>query len=448
MAETAFELKTEGDVTKVILDDVTYSVNEEGNAVDDEGNVIKTKDEIEALKSKQEKPKKPSDKEGGEEDPPKPDAFTDGQKVDIDGVVYTINKDGAAVDDKGAVVYSKEQLGELQVVEGSEGDSRDGSQKDENSLNITELQKVINISPLGEDGKPAQYENTKEGLTRYITDVRDVGYRQGADEGVRNLLNTYPVLNDVIAHVRLHGTMDNFSQVPDYSKVTINKEDEDQMRDIISTARRLKGESPAVTETFLKYVKDSDAMETVAKEELDFIKKHFDGVRQQRDAQISQQQEEEENELKQYWGVNIDDDGRIVPLNLPNSVHDKVLRTGVVEVGGTKYKIPENIRINDGGKVSYKTRQDFFDYMFRPVEIRLSNGQLVNITRHEYDTYLEDAQRTVDKDVFEAFRRFTKYDDSQLVMDKVNSKIADTVPRFTTKPKGDSGKKGAVKIII
>ena len=433
MPKIEFELKNEGNEKSLILDDITYKLNENGDAVNDKGEIVKSSTDIATLEAEVIAKQKAAE--------PITTTLKEGDSADIDGVVYKINKDGAAIDDTGIVKYTKEQIASFNIT------TTDTTKKDEGILDIAEVQKVVNIIPVDDTNKPFSYENSIDGLTKYVTDVRDIGYKQGTSEGVTNLINTYPIISDVIAHLRVHGSMDNFTQIPDYTKVQIDEKNVDQIKEIIFTGRRLRGEDPAAIETYYNYLKDSDKTVDNAKLELNYVRTYYNGVRQQRDAEIADIEVQEREDLKTYWGVDITQDGRISTLNVKDSVYSKIFDQGVVDVNNSKFRIPDNIRINESGKVSYKTKQDFFNYMFVPVPIRLQDGKLINITKHEYDSFLEEQSRSVDKDIFEAFRRFVKYDDSQIIMDKVNSHIASSIPKFSSK-KADSTPSPKLKIII
>ncbi len=74
------------------------------------------------------------------------------------------------------------------------------------------------------------------------------------------------------------------------------------------------------------------------------------------------------------------------------------------------------------------------------------------MTQHDYDELLEDTKRTPHHDLFEAFRRFTKYDDSQIISANANSNIVKQVIKLTTKTagggSGTSGKTGKIVLPV
>ena len=77
-----------------------------------------------------------------------------GDSVEVDGVNYTVNEDGALVDEKGEVFKTKEEVAELLKQYSTE------EVGETSSINIEDIQKLIGINVEDENGKAVTFEST------------------------------------------------------------------------------------------------------------------------------------------------------------------------------------------------------------------------------------------------------------------------------------------------
>ncbi len=111
-----------------------------------------------------------------------------------------------------------------------------------------------------------------------------------------------------------------------------------------------------------------------------------------------------------------------------------------MKVDNESYKIPDKIRIKQDGKIVVKDRNDFFRYIYEPVAIK-NGDQTVKMTRYEYDLAIENNNRSIHNDVFDAYRRFVNYDLTQIVKDKVKQEeVKNTIKKISTKKRSASPK--------
>jgi hypothetical protein len=335
-------------------------------------------------------------------------------QIDIDGVVYTLDSNGNAIDEQNSIKYTKEQIAAF------EGEPT--------SLGIKELAKMTNIVPIDEDGKEIEYEDTPQGIAKYANDVYQIGLNQGINNYQEQLFNTYPLLGDIIDHLQLNnGSLEGFGKKLDYSSIKLDKDNETQLVNIITEARIARGESNDKIEKYIKYLKSGDSLFDESNEELKYLIAKDTEFKTTQAKQIEIQKANDIKAAEEYWGIKINNNGQLLNLNKPDSIYDTINK-GKLKINDEVYIIPDKIKITDNGKITYKTRDDFFNYLYSPVEVVL-NDQRVKMTQHEVDLHNENLNRKPSNDIFDAYKRFVKYDTSQFIKENVNRVAVNTIIR-------------------
>lgn len=411
-------------LTALKIGEVTYNVNEQGDALDEDGKVIKTKAELEALKAPQKTPEEIAAEAALAARRTEINAqLIEGAEIELDGVKYVLNKDGN-IEKDGKVFKTKADLQTLLLA--------DNTPEDVDYVN--EIQKATNLVILGQNNQPIAYENTLPGFTNYVQDVHRNGQELGARQYEETLFNRFPVLKSVIEHLTLKGSLDGFAETVDYSKITLT-DDEAQQTDIYTKAQLARGVSMSEITDMLKYLKEDKKLKVHAEAALNYLKTSQTEASATRARQIQENKTREDQEAARYW----------------NEV-DTALTKKELIVGDKKFTLPEIIRVKEAdGKIVTKSLKDFKDYITKPRNFNIE-GKIYEMTQHDYDELLEDTKRTPHHDLFEAFRRFSKYDDSQIISANANSKIVKQVIKLTTKTagggSGTSGKTGKIVLPV
>lgn len=409
------------------IDGTDYKVDTYGNAVDARGNIFKTKEEIALLK----------------EAKPKGDETQKGTVIEIDKVDYTIDDNGNAVNDKGEIAFTSEQLNSMESAE------------EVDSFDIKKLQDETKVIVYDNNGQPVEYENKPESLATYISDGYDQGRRDGAKDGFDNLIGQFPVLNSVLNHLQLHnGSLDNFNASVDYKAIELVKDNETQLLGMIKSGRKLRGEDDARIQAYIDFIKSTDSSGDALLKEANAEKEFMTGVENERlqreQTAINAREQNEVQKLQEYWGYSVDDANRIVDLNVEGSVYNYI-RSGEVKLSDKEiFTIPDKIRRNENGKPVVRSRDDFFDYLTIPQNYVINN-QKVTMTPNDYDIYQEDNSRHIGHDMVDAFKRYVGYDISSFIRDEVGKEEVNRVKRRLTSgkaPKGNKTKPTAKKKII
>ena len=421
---------------EIEIDGTKHVITPDGDIKDEKGTILKTKDEVAELLKKNTKTPEQIEAERLAEEVkrkaaedanrnPNPDPFVLGAQIEIDGVTYTIDKDGNAIDAQNKVIKTKTELKQLY-------DANSPSNVTPNY--IEEVQKVTNLVVIKGD-KPIEYENTVEGFTGYVQDVHQLGVELGKKKDREELFTQFPVLKQVLSHLILNnGDISNFNNTIDYSTIKIN-DDEQQWENIYITAKVAQGISKEEAVDMFKYLKEDKKAKAAAESSLAFLVKTQDARNKQADALLAKQEHDAQLAEEQYW----------------NEV-STIVKSKTLKVKDQVFAIPDVIRVKDKeGRTITKTLDDFVKYMSTPIVVTIE-GQQYTTTQVEYDKYLEEQTRKTDDDVLDAYRRFTGFDDSQLIAKNVRQQQTKEILKLTTKittsSNGNIDGKNGGKIIL
>jgi hypothetical protein len=333
------------------------------------------------------------------------------EKIDIDGVVYNLDKEGNALDDSGNIKYSKSQVDSFAPKEKEKED--DAEEVDI----ISEVIKRVNVVIEDDSGKPSKYENNIEGISKYISDVREKTKVEISSNVIGELFSNYPGLEEAYYYAKSNaGSLEGFTPQPDYSQIQVG-DDVEQHKAIIYAERIAKGDSKARAERAVKIAVDEGLSKEEATEALEFLTQQSELVKQDRKRNEELAAQKEQSELQEY--------------------HDNVIKSlssKKLNVDGEEIIIPEVLRVKRDGKIKDHTIKDFRSYIFDVKKYKVGN-QEVELTQNQFDKLKEQSNRRHDHDVYEALRRFLGYDDSQLIKGAVAASKARDIRQLISKPK-------------
>jgi hypothetical protein len=402
--EPPVEPEPKDDEAKIVsIDDTEYVLDEEGNALNEDGTTFKSKEELTELTNK-------------------PDPKEDKELISIDNKDYTLDDKGNAVDAKGEVAFTKEDI-----------DAMGGETP---TFDIAEIGKTTAIEMYDEEGKVVEYENTTEGLASHTTDV----YNKGGSDKINELYQAYPEVESLVRHIQLGGDSTNFNTRVDYNKVKLNKENEQQLKDIIYKAQTARGNRTDAIERYYKALSagdtDNDNIYDEAEAELKYLQDSDKEANAEQDRLLQQQQHDNAIQTNDYWGVAVDN-GQLKDLNKDGSVYS-IIKSGKLKLKDKTYTIPEKTKVIVDGKPVIYTRDQVFSYLYSPVTTVI-NGERITATQEQIDTHYEQQNRTTSNDIFDAYRRLVKYDDSQFITEQVNSNKVKYIKKLTSKKNIKSG---------
>lgn len=380
------------------VDDITGN----GNGDDNNGDANKDKQTSSSTGGQTKDTKNPDDVNANEHDLEEGTVIEDGDNK------YTVDKDGNLIDDKGNIFKAKNEvaayLKEFEVEDTS----------NEDKIDVKSIQELVGVSVTSEDGKPVAFDNTPQGVASYIQSVIDLKRDEFAQAGVNKLFEDYPIVGDFLNYYVANGnSFEGFGELRDRSGIEVDENNVSQQEAIVREAFKEFNRRGNV-DKYIQYLKDSNELFNVAKEELEALQKADNDVREANAKEALRVKAEEEKQLVEFW----------------NGVKDCIDKR---QIAG--YRIPETVIIERNGKQISTTPEDFFNYVYQVDDKGLS--------RYENDLMkLSPAERR-DEELLKAWLKYTGKGYDSLIEMAVSDKEAKKLKLTASQRKST---KGAIKI--
>lgn len=380
------------------VDDITGNGNGDGN----NGDANKDKQTSSSTGGQTKDTKNHDDANANEHDLEEGTVIEDGDNK------YTVDKDGNLIDDKGNIFKAKNEvaayLKEFEVEDTS----------NEDKIDVKSIQELVGVSVTSEDGKPVTFDNTPQGVASYVQSVLDLKRDEFAKAGVNKLFEDYPVVSDFLNYYVANGnSFEGFGELRDRSGIEVDENNVSQQEAIVREAFKEFNRHGNV-DKYIQYLKDSNELFNVAKEELEALQKADNDVREANAKEALRVKAEEEKQLVEFW----------------NGVKECIDKR---QIAG--YRIPETVIIERNGKQISTTPEDFFNYVYQVDDKGLS--------RYENDLMkLSPAERR-DEELLKAWLKYTGKGYDSLIEMAVSDKEAKKLKLTASQRKST---RGAIKI--
>lgn len=380
------------------VDDITGN----GNGDSNNGDANKDKQTLSSTGGQTKDTKNPDDDNANEHDLEEGTVIEDGDNK------YTVDKDGNLIDDKGNIFKAKNEvaayLKEFEVEDTS----------NEDKIDVKLIQELVGVSVTSEDGKPVTFDNTPQGVASYVQSVLDLKRDEFAKAGVNKLFEDYPVVSDFLNYYVANGnSFEGFGELRDRSGIEVDENNVSQQEAIVREAFKEFNRRGNV-DKYIQYLKDSNELFNVAKEELEALQKADNEMREANAKEAMRVKAEEEKQLVEFW----------------NGVKECIDKR---QIAG--YRIPETVIIERNGKQISTTPEDFFNYVYQVDDKGLS--------RYENDLMkLSPAERR-DEELLKAWLKYTGKGYDSLIEMAVSDKEAKKLKLTASQRKST---KGAIKI--
>ena len=186
-----------------------------------------------------------------------------GDQVEVDGVTYTVAENGDIVDEKGNVFKEAKDVKEwLKSV----------SVEDENDDTITlnSIQEALDVTITDESGKPVEFTDDAAGVKSYVDSVIELRSKELQEAAINRLYSDNPLLKQFQDYVQLNGTARGFGDIPDRSKIQLDKDNKHQLIAVIKMAAQEFG-NKSLNDNYIKYLDDSGSLYDEAKSQLEAL---------------------------------------------------------------------------------------------------------------------------------------------------------------------------------
>lgn len=258
-----------------------------------------------------------------------------GDQIEVDGITYTVAKNGDLVDDKGSIFKEAKDVAEWLKSVNVE-DNEDGQ-----GLTLSSIQNEIGIAITDENGNEVEFTNDAAGVKSYIDSVISLKSNELQQAAINRLYQDNPLLRQFQDYVQLTGTPRGFGDIPDRSGIQLDKDNDAQLTAVIKMAAAEFG-NKSLNDNYIKYLKDTGGLYDEARVQLSALVEKDKAVRKEIETKAAEQRNAEAENIKKYWE------------NVNKIVNSRV-------IGG--YKIPESFTKEVNGKKIVVTANDFFDYI-------------------------------------------------------------------------------------
>lgn len=306
------------------------------------------------------------------------EALEVGTQIEYDGNQYTVSENGDIVDKDGNIFKeAKDVDGWLKE---NDVDNNDSTTDDSNLIN--QVQDVIGVSVVDEDGNPIEFTNDAEGISSYVTNVINMASDDIRKATINKLYADNPMLKQFLDYVQITGTPKGFGDIPDRTGIKLDPENENQQIAIIRMAASEFG-NPTLNENYINYLKEAGGLADEAQRQLNALAEKDKQIQKNISERAEAQRKEQEEQLTAYWN------------NVYNII-DKRQFDG--------YKIPESFTKEVNGKKMVYTVDDFERYISQQ-SIDDGNGNLM--TAYQRDLANVPYEAALQKDILNAWLMFT-----------------------------------------
>lgn len=304
-----------------------------------------------------------------------------GDNLDIDGQTYTVDDKGNIVDSKGAIFKeAKDVAAWLKSVNVDDG-TKEGEEG--NTLSVAAIQEALGTEVNDKDGKPVQYTDDAEGVKAYVNDVIELKSNEIRQAAINKLFADNPMLKQFSDYVVANnGSPVGFGQLPDRSKVQLDKDNAMQQEAIIRMAAAEFG-NKSVNDNYINYLKQTGGLYDEARAQLANLVEKDKKTRADIAAAAQARREQEDKAIQDYW------------TNVNNVIQGRV-------IGG--YKLPESFVKEVNGTKLTLTPSDFFDYLNKP-SYTDENGN--PLTGYQHDLNALSDKDALEREMLDAWLMFT-----------------------------------------
>lgn len=294
-----------------------------------------------------------------------PHDIEEGTEVEYDGVVYKINDKGDLVNDKGEVF--KEAKDVKKWLE--DNDVTDSNEAAE--ISIDSIKETFGVDITDENGKNVEFTNDAAGIKAYVDAVFELKSNEIQQGAINKLYSDNPLLKQFVDYVTIKGTPKGFGDIPDRSKIELDKDNDAQLEAVIRMAAQEFG-NKSLNENYIKYLKSTGSLYDEAKAQLEALIAKDNQTRKDIEEKAAAARAQEQADVEAYFN------------NVNKAIKER-------RIGG--YLLPETIvKEVNGQKITYKL-DDFYAYVSKATEADANGNRMTGYSR--------DLNKLSDKELLE-----------------------------------------------
>lgn len=302
--------------------------------------------------------------------------LTEGDSIEFEGVIYTVDATGNLVDDKGNIFKEakdvKSWISSMDV----------SNDQNDSDFNLNSIQEALGITVTDDKGNPVEFTNDAEGVKSYINSVIDLKSKDIQTATINKLFADNPLLKEFTDYVQLTGSPQGFGELPDRSGIEIDKNNINQQEAIIRMAAQEFG-NKSLNENYIKYLKDSGGLYDEAKQQLAALVEKDAAMRKDIEEQAEANRQAEQVRINEYW------------QNVSKVIEGRII---------AGYKLPESFTKEVNGQKVVYTPNDFYNYLNKAIE-QDADGNIV--TGYQRDLSKLTDEEYLNRELLDAWLMFT-----------------------------------------
>ena len=299
-----------------------------------------------------------------------------GDQLEVDGITYTVVKNGDLVDDKGNVFKEAKDVANWLKSVNVENDESDSS------ITLASIQESLGVTITDENGKPVSFTDDADGVKAYVDSVIELRSNELQQAAINRLYSDNPLLKQFQDYVQLNGTPRGFGEIPDRSGIKLDKDNEQQLVAVIKMAAQEFG-NKSLNDNYIKYLRDSGSLYDEARNQLEALVDKDKAYRKDIETKAAEQRKQEADDIKNYWE------------KVNNIINSRVING---------YKIPDSFTKEVNGKKIVITPDDFFNYLSN-ANIDGDNGRKITAYQHDLASLTDD--EFMAREMLDAWLMFT-----------------------------------------
>ena len=299
-----------------------------------------------------------------------------GDQLEVDGITYTVVKNGDLVDDKGNVFKEAKDVANWLKSVNVENDESDSS------ITLASIQESLGVTITDENGKPVSFTDDADGVKAYVDSVIELRSNELQQAAINRLYSDNPLLKQFQDYVQLNGTPRGFGEIPDRSGIKLDKDNEQQLVAVIKMAAQEFG-NKSLNDNYIKYLRDSGGLYDEARNQLEALVDKDKAYRKDIETKAAEQRKQEADDIKNYWE------------KVNNIINSRVING---------YKIPDSFTKEVNGKKIVITPDDFFNYLSN-ANIDGDNGRKITAYQHDLASLTDD--EFMAREMLDAWLMFT-----------------------------------------
>lgn len=208
-------------------------------------------------------------------------------EVEIEGIKYKLDNKGNALDSKGFIHKTKEQIDSMVSVE------------DEELPLVEEFIQKTGYEILDDKGQPKKFDDTIEGIIEAAKEVGKIEARKLYD----NLIEQDPEFQEFIDYKKRGGSLKGFAEkkTDSWRSVKLDDNNELQLMDVVVADLVASGQDEEQAKLTAEMYKDTKRLKDFGKKAYQRLTSNEDIQEKEEQEEFVKQQQQQQENIKQHW---------------------------------------------------------------------------------------------------------------------------------------------------